>query len=415
MTCIANARPTLSIEDTTMTTPTFSPSQAEALRRLRAVRDDMATNLVGRDREVNGLCISLLADCHTLLLGVPGTAKSLMATEFARAIGLDVESSEYFETLLGSYSNPDEVFGPYNPAKLLTGVYERNVDGYLPTAHFGFLDEIFNATAEMLVTLNTILNERRMKQGTQRLNVPLKMVVGAANVYPQGDLALAALYDRFLLRYWTPYVETRNENMALLRIARDGGVKFTERLMDGDCDLIQDACKMVHVPDNVLTALVDVRSKLGDEGVVYSDRRHMAQMRLVQAVAALDGRAVTTVKDLFILADSVWDHHEQRATVWKTIATIVDSALLEARVLLDAVLVQRNKLDMFGKDEVDDVRRPKRKARRAFNIKVKQAIREIEANPSLDLDDPSAKQVIDKLNAQRKEVGKAMNDIDLRI
>ena len=398
-----------------MTTATFTPEQSAALSRLRSVRDDMTTALVGREREIDGLCLSLLANAHTLFIGVPGTAKSLMATEFARAIGLDPKSEDYFEILLGAFSNPDEVFGPYNPAKILDGVYERNVDGYLPTAQFGFMDEIFNASQEMLTTLNTILNERRMKQGTQRLDCPLRMVVGAANVYPQGDLALAALYDRFLLRFWTPYVETREDKRRLLRIARDGGVKFSQKLDDGDVEIVRAACDAVHVPDELLDLLVDVEFALRDEGVVVSDRRSMAQVKLVKARAALDGRAVATARDLFVLADSVWDTHEQRPVVWKTIAKIVDSSLLAARALFDAVLVEAESVDLQKRDEANDTRRPAKRARAALNAKIADAMRSIESLPGVDTSDEQIATMLAKLANMKRSVARSIARLDMRL
>ena len=52
--------------------------------------------------------LSILSGHHMLMIGPPGTAKSLLA----RAVCRCIEGGRYFEYLLSRFTHPDELFGP---------------------------------------------------------------------------------------------------------------------------------------------------------------------------------------------------------------------------------------------------------------------------------------------------------------
>lgn len=382
----------------------------EAADRLNEVRAMMKDIFVARDAEIDGLSLALVAGTNMLLLGPPGTAKSMLSTTFGSAIGC----GRIYERLLGAFSVPDEVFGPFNPQRLLEGVYERNVEGYLPDAEFAYLDEIFNAQQELLTTMNTVLNEKKFDQGTQRIKCPLQMAVGAANVYPEGDLAMAALYDRFLIRFWTPYTSSREEKMALLKLAVHGNNVSEARLQPGDIDALHQLRDQVTVSDSIMELQCDIEEALRTAGFVISDRRSMAQIKLLRASAVLAGRDHVIPSDMFVLADSLWDKHEDRPTVWKIIAQHIDQGMLRARALYDAVLVEFDKVDLKAKDNVHDVSRPASKARAALSARIKQARREIQNDPEIE-DSEQVDKILNKLRALHGQVARAIRTLDIMV
>ena len=136
---------------------------------------------VGRDAEIDGLLLALLGRTHCLLLGPPGTAKSLVTQVFSAALGGD-----YFQLLLTGFTTPDEVFGGPDLQALDRGEgLRRDVQGYLPTATTAFLDECFKANSAVLNALLTMLNERSFDNGGKRMACPLQLCVGASNEYPR--------------------------------------------------------------------------------------------------------------------------------------------------------------------------------------------------------------------------------------
>ena len=63
----------------------FTKEQKGALERMNKIRVELKTQFIQRDNEVDGLGVALLAGTNMLLLGPPGTAKSLLTQVFARA------------------------------------------------------------------------------------------------------------------------------------------------------------------------------------------------------------------------------------------------------------------------------------------------------------------------------------------
>ena len=105
----------------------------------------------------------------------------------------------YFEYLLTRFSEPNEVFGPIDLARLREGAVATVTTGMLPEAEFAFLDELFNANSAILNNLLTVLNERVYRRGAEVHRLPLLSLFSASNHLAE-DEALGALFDRFLLR-----------------------------------------------------------------------------------------------------------------------------------------------------------------------------------------------------------------------
>src|SRR5215467_887754 len=163
--------------------------------RLRAqVIDPMKQRFVGRGEVIDLIALALVAGEHLFLYGPPGTAKSALIRQFSLAV-----RGRYFEYMLTRFSEPNELFGPIDIARLREGVVATVTTGMLPEAEFAFLDELFNANSAILNNLLTVLNERISRRGAEIHRLPLLSLFSASNHLPEDD-ALKALFDRFLLR-----------------------------------------------------------------------------------------------------------------------------------------------------------------------------------------------------------------------
>src|SRR5690606_16706117 len=131
---------------------------------------------------------------NLFILGPPGTAKSALVNELGKLI-----EGQSFEYLLTRFTEPNELFGPFDIRRLREGELRTNTQGMLPEAHLVFLDELLNANSAILNSLLMVLNERVFRRGKEKCRLPTLMVIGASNSLPE-DEALRALFDRFLLR-----------------------------------------------------------------------------------------------------------------------------------------------------------------------------------------------------------------------
>lgn len=279
-------------------------------QKIEKLRDAMLDGLVDREEPVRLLLAAMLAGEHMLLVGPPGTAKSEVARRLHGAVG-----GTYFERLLTRFSVPEELFGPLSLRELENDRYLRCTEGYLPTATVAFVDEVFKANSAILNSLLTILNERLFDNGPTRTRVPLVCLVGASNELPEGD-ELAALYDRFLVRYQVgPVAPARFAEMALAADTEWTAPDADARLTEDDLIAIRDGARAVTVPQAVVDLLCGLREASAELGLVVSDRRWKKIVKLLRAVALVDGRDEVTPWDFWVVSHCVWNSPEQRPAV----------------------------------------------------------------------------------------------------
>ena len=144
---------------------------------------------------IDGLLATLISKQNAFLLGLPGTGKS----DLIRSICSGIQEVDYFSYLLSPTTDPSELFGPVAVTKLLNDEYTRDVEGYLPSAHVAFLDELFRGSSAILNSLLTLLNERTFNNGKTTIITPIQSIVAATNSWPDEE-SLQAFGDRFLFR-----------------------------------------------------------------------------------------------------------------------------------------------------------------------------------------------------------------------
>ncbi|WP_435019036.1 AAA family ATPase [Tundrisphaera sp. TA3] len=275
------------------------------MARLRGeVVEPMKRRFVGRDEVVDLIALATVAGEHLFLLGPPGTAKSALIRGFASAV-----KGRYFEYLLTRFSEPNEIFGPVDLAKLRKGTVATVTTGMLPEAEFAFLDELFNANSAILNQLLTVLNERVYRRGAEKIRLPLLSLFSASNQLAE-DEALGALFDRFLIRCHVG--QLRRDAMPRLLEAGWALERSEEVGSSVTADDLRDLSRRVHDVDlsGVMERYAEVVFRIRDLGVAISDRRSIKMLKLVAASALLSGRDRAVPTDLWVLR-YVWDRVEQ--------------------------------------------------------------------------------------------------------
>ncbi|RZK44881.1 MAG: AAA family ATPase, partial [Hymenobacter sp.] len=180
--------------------PAELPDEWPLIEKLNAVARHLKATFVGKDDVIDLLIICLVGRENLFLLGPPGTAKSALVRALAQRL-----QGQTFEYLLTRFTEPGELFGPFDIRRLREGDLVTNTAGMLPEAHLIFLDELLNANSAILNSLLTVLNERVFRRGRDSRPLPALLLVGASNQLP-ADEALQALFDRFLVRVHCGYV-----------------------------------------------------------------------------------------------------------------------------------------------------------------------------------------------------------------
>ncbi len=294
---------------------------ADRLRR--HATDRLKARFVGRDEVVDLIALAAVGGEHLFLLGPPGTAKSLLVREFAGAV-----RCRYFEYLLTRFSEPTELFGAVDIARLRDGVVATVTAGMLPEAEFAFLDELFNANSAILNNLLTVLNERVYRRGAEAHRLPLVSAFAASNRLPEDD-ALQALFDRFLLRCRVdslPGPQLPALLAAGWAIERDGksAADADDAPTADDLRAMARQAKGVDL-SGILAGYADLVTRVRDLGVALTDRRAVKVLKLVAASAVMCGRAVANPSDLWVLR-YVWDRTEQIGPLGALVSGAIDRA-----------------------------------------------------------------------------------------
>lgn len=297
---------------------------------IQSIISEMQNAFYERDRIIRAAWASLLSGQHMLLLGVPGTAKSLLV----QALCSRIQDAHYFQWLLTRFSVPEELFGPVSLKGMENDDYRRITDGKLPQSNIAFVDEIFKGNAAILNSLLTIINERKFDNGRQRMEVPLISMFGASNELPQEE-ELSALYDRFILRFDVPYIQDGSNWEELM--LKDSGEPHSHgtTVTLADLDSARSDVRNVQMTKSVVDTMREIKIKLEREGLVSSDRRWKQTTTVLRAWAWLDGRYEVDLSDLNLLCDMLWHEPEQRHTIVSVVLAITNPLDLKATQIYD--------------------------------------------------------------------------------
>lgn len=305
------------------------PADVEDIRALdvqgkfQLARQAMHKGMIDREGEIDLVLTALICQEHPLLVGPPGTGKSMLLDNVMRWMEDGVSK---FSILVNKFSTPEEVFGPISVQGLKEDVYRRITTGKLPEAHLAFIDEIFKASTAILNTMLRILNERMYENGDGTFRkCPLKLCVAASNEWPGDDgKELHALFDRFLFRKKVMPIRNKASRHKLLW-RNEHKVEFTDFISPLELDEAFQEMLTLEWEEDAADAVEEILDKLAGEGIMPGDRRQVKSIRACKAFAYLNGAATVSKEHLEILAHTLWDDpNEQPEKTAKIVAAVAN-------------------------------------------------------------------------------------------
>ena len=285
----------------------------EVVRALAGeIRSEVAKAVVGQEATVELMLVALFAGGHILLEGPPGTAKTLIAHSFARAVGLDFGRIQFTPDLM-----PGDIIGA-NLFNFQTSTFSLT-RGPIFTELL-LADEINRTPPKTQAALLEAMQERTVTIDGESLALsPRFMVVATQNpieqqgVYPLPEAQL----DRFLFKQSVDYPSAEEEKKI---IATHGARKDVMEPAEWGVERKADAAAIgaaletvasVRLVDEVIdyvSGLIRGTRDVADLETGASPRAGAMLAGAARARAALDGRDFVIPDDVKALAPALLRH-----------------------------------------------------------------------------------------------------------
>ena len=293
------------------------------VKRLTESRDrfnmEISKRIVGQQEIIDHILIALLCRGHTLLVGVPGLAKTLLIKSIAELLDLNFSRIQFTPDLMPSDITGTEIIEEdHNTGKREFRFFKGPVFGNIILA-----DEINRTPPKTQAALLEAMQEHKVTTAGQTyiLEEPFFVLATQNPIEQEGTYPLPeAQLDRFMFNIKIDYPD-HEEEVAIVKSTTSGIDNELNIIIDrGDLLLYQDLVRRVPIADNVIEFAVDLVSKTRPQsdkafaavsGWIEWGAGPRASQYLVlgaKAKAVLDGRPAPEIDDIKAMARPVLRH-----------------------------------------------------------------------------------------------------------
>lgn len=264
------------------------------------IKAQLSKIIIGQENFIELLIVSLLANGHVLIEGVPGIAKTITAKLFAKTLKTDFSRIQFTPDLM-----PSDVLGT-SVLNMKTAEFEFKKGPIF--SNVILIDEINRAPAKTQAALFEVMEERQITMDGKRHTMAYPFIVLATQnpVEQEGTYALPeAQLDRFLFKIKVGYPNLEQE-ISILKTHHDRKQAIPENAIEGV--LTPEALKTfraqvqeVLIEDKIFTYIAQLVDKTRNHPHLFlggSPRASLAIMNASKAYAAINGRDFVTPDDV---------------------------------------------------------------------------------------------------------------------
>jgi MoxR-like ATPase len=281
------------------------------------IKNRVHETIIGQDEILELLLISILSEGHCLIIGVPGLAKTLLASTLARALGLTFSRIQFTPDLMPTDITGTEIIKERRGGERFFDFVKGPV-----FANFVLADEINRAPPRTQSALLEAMQEKRVTYGKKvyPIKSPFFVIATQNPIEQEGTYPLPeAQLDRFMLSLSIEYPEEAEEKEIIANAPRSFSsevkavtdskevVKFQKEIRS-----IPASKKVINFISKLLrnsrpeVSEIEFVKKYVEWGI--SPRGGQYLLLGAKARAFLHGRPTPSEEDVKSVAHAVFDH-----------------------------------------------------------------------------------------------------------
>jgi MoxR-like ATPase len=202
--------------------------------------------IVGQHEVVEGAIISILCNGHSLLVGVPGLAKTLLVNTIAQVLDLGFKRIQFTPDLMPSDITGAEILDENRNFKFIQGPLFSNII---------LADEINRTPPKTQAALLESMQERQITIAgvVHKLPAPFFVLATQNPIEQEGTYPLPeAQLDRFMFNIWLDYPTFQEELDVVKNTTSDKKIELPKVMTGEEIIYFQGLVRRVPVTDNVM-------------------------------------------------------------------------------------------------------------------------------------------------------------------
>ncbi len=286
----------------------------QAPAKLSAFKKEVAKVIVGQQEAVDLITQSILVGGHSLLIGVPGLAKTLLVTTVSKALGLDFTRIQFTPDLMPTDITGTEVLTKERSFEFRKGPVFANVV---------LADEINRTPPKTQAALLEAMQEKRVSVGGVSYDLPQPFFVLATQnpIEQEGTYPLPeAQLDRFLFNIAVGYPTQEEEQQVVKQTTTSTETSVEQVFTAQEIIDLQTALKRLPVVDETIDYAVSLvrKTRPSAEGAHPKANEYLnwgagprASQNLIlaaKAVSIMHGAGSPTVEHVKAVAKPILRH-----------------------------------------------------------------------------------------------------------
>ena len=238
---------------------TVYSNDAEAAKAFNAkfqeLKNEIGKVIIGQDEVVNNLLISIFSNGHSLLIGLPGLAKTLLVKTISEVLDLKFNRIQFTPDLMPGDITGFEILDENRNFRFVRGPLFANII---------LADEINRTPPKTQAALLEAMQEKSITAGGKlhKLDAPFFVLATQNPIEQEGTYPLPeAQLDRFMFNLILDY-PSYLEELEVIKTTTSGKQTELQKIMhSADILQFQELVRKVPVPDNVMEYAVKLVSK----------------------------------------------------------------------------------------------------------------------------------------------------------